>query len=132
MITYLTYDRVQFLSRKYGGLVFIVKALLLGLVGRTGDARTLRSLSAADTVSLFFMCNLIGMACSRSLHYQFYVWYFHSLHHLLWHSCSNLHSVFRYLISRVLQFMLIHFDFMRINMLIKSRILCQLIKIYIY
>lgn len=31
-----------------------------------------------------FTCNLIGIACSRSLHYQFYVWYFHSLPYLLW------------------------------------------------
>ncbi|GAV09041.1 hypothetical protein RvY_18642 [Ramazzottius varieornatus] len=31
-----------------------------------------------------FSCNLIGIACSRSLHYQFYVWYFHTLHFLLW------------------------------------------------
>ncbi|GFG39436.1 hypothetical protein Cfor_08385 [Coptotermes formosanus] len=42
-----------------------------------------------DTASQLFLlplftANLIGVACSRSLHYQFYVWYFHSLPYLLW------------------------------------------------
>ncbi|XP_077412117.1 dol-P-Man:Man(5)GlcNAc(2)-PP-Dol alpha-1,3-mannosyltransferase [Vanacampus margaritifer] len=40
--------------------------------------------TANQTVLILFTSNFIGMCFSRSLHYQFYVWYFHTLPYLLW------------------------------------------------
>lgn len=36
-----------------------------------------------------FLANFIGVMCARSLHYQFYVWYFHSLPYLVWFTNYN-------------------------------------------
>ncbi len=43
-----------------------------------------------------FMCNFVGVCFARSLHYQFYVWYFHQLPYLLW--CTRLPTSARLLL----------------------------------
>ncbi|KAF6142491.1 hypothetical protein GIB67_039455 [Kingdonia uniflora] len=41
-------------------------------------------LSKEHIASIMFVGNFIGIICARSLHYQFYSWYFYSLPFLLW------------------------------------------------
>ncbi|XP_030461365.2 dol-P-Man:Man(5)GlcNAc(2)-PP-Dol alpha-1,3-mannosyltransferase [Syzygium oleosum] len=41
-------------------------------------------ISQEHIVTTMFAGNFIGIVCARSLHYQFYSWYFYSLPYLLW------------------------------------------------
>ncbi|KAJ2376282.1 dolichyl-P-Man:Man(5)GlcNAc(2)-PP-dolichol alpha-1,3-mannosyltransferase [Coemansia sp. RSA 2607] len=46
--------------------------------------------SASEIVTVIFTANFAGIVCARSLHYQFYSWYFHMLPYLLHISNLNL------------------------------------------
>ena len=41
-------------------------------------------LDAAHVLLILFSGNFVGIVCARTLHYQFYAWYFQSLPLLLW------------------------------------------------
>ncbi|KAK9742534.1 hypothetical protein RND81_03G179800 [Saponaria officinalis] len=45
---------------------------------------TSKSLKEEHIVTTMFAGNFIGIVCARSLHYQFYSWYFFSVPYLLW------------------------------------------------
>lgn len=52
-------------------------------------------------ILVMFSCNLVGITFSRSLHYQFYVWYYHTLPFLLWK--TKLHFILRILILLLIE-----------------------------
>jgi alpha-1,3-mannosyltransferase len=47
--------------------------------------------TAKYKVAVLFVCNFVGILCARTLHYQFYSWYWHTLPFLL-HLCSHIIS----------------------------------------
>jgi alpha-1,3-mannosyltransferase len=65
-------------SRKLTGEYGVV-----GIAKSNAGASRLTSYFIATTI---FTSNFIGVAFARTLHYQFYVWYFHTLPYLLWHA----------------------------------------------
>lgn len=51
-------------------------------------------LDPASILFVLFSSNLMGIVTARSLHYQFYVWYYHSIAWILW--ISRLPTGIRY------------------------------------
>lgn len=50
----------------------------------------------------FFVANLIGITCARSLHYQFYSWYFHSLVYLIF--CTGYSKPISFLLLGLIEY----------------------------
>ena len=65
-------------TKKEGGILKLISNKL-AKVGYEANA-----ISPEHVVTTLMTCNFIGIIFCRSLHYQFYCWYFHSLPFLLW------------------------------------------------
>ena len=63
--------------------------------------KNLVNVSPVILVKVLFFSNFIGICFARSLHYQFYVWYFHSLPFILW--SVKMPSVSRLLILGIVE-----------------------------
>ncbi|XP_062088198.1 dol-P-Man:Man(5)GlcNAc(2)-PP-Dol alpha-1,3-mannosyltransferase isoform X2 [Humulus lupulus] len=76
-----------------GGLLNFLHSILVSIKLRLSRStlknsnnghRSLKVLKAEHIVTTMFVGNFIGIICARSLHYQFYSWYFYSIPYLLW------------------------------------------------
>merc|ERR1712142_832596 len=87
-----------FVCRQFHAALLLLHVVLLALMAKHWWSM-LRTFAAKDKndrhqslhllLMPLYMCNFIGVACARSLHYQFYVWYYHQLHFLSWNSAPK-------------------------------------------
>lgn len=83
------------LSCHLGTLVFLARKWWMASIAQRGPAKTVewmrwtknnntQQLSPDYIIYTMFVSNFIGIAFARTLHYQFYSWYFHSLPMMHW------------------------------------------------
>eukprot|EP01133_Synstelium_polycarpum_P015200 gene15200-17986_t len=75
--------------------VFVIRFCYFngGMKSIRAQQSQMRALSPQYIMTLMFATNFVGITFARSLHYQFYVWYFHTLPYLLWQ--TNLPVIIR-------------------------------------
>jgi len=73
------------------------------VIGRTpsNTFKTNLLLQPERMVHLLFMTNFVGIVFCRSIHFQFYVWYYHTLPFLLWH--TRLPVVVRFVVLALIE-----------------------------
>ncbi|CBI36829.3 dol-P-Man:Man(5)GlcNAc(2)-PP-Dol alpha-1,3-mannosyltransferase isoform X1 [Vitis vinifera] len=94
LILLATFAHYRWCKNEGGLLNFLHSRFVSMKLGVTGSSSFFKQLFSCNStckilnedhiVTTMFVGNFIGILCARSLHYQFYSWYFFSLPYLLW------------------------------------------------
>lgn len=90
----LVFGHWKWTAKSSGGLVGLLCLREIGSWARLknllSEEKTME-LNASHITNVLFTCNFIGIVFARTLHYQFYLWYAHSLPLMVWR--GDLHWV---------------------------------------
>ncbi len=77
------WNAVRMFFKEQGGEMGVGGAVAGGAVAGGVKRRRRLELTNERIASMVFASNFLGILCARSLHYQFYSWYFHSIPFIL-------------------------------------------------
>lgn len=78
--------------------------LLLDDGGSSSSSSSKRRLSPEYVVLTLFVSNYVGVCFARTLHYQFYAWYFHTIPFLLWSACESMPVALRVVVFLAVEY----------------------------
>ncbi|EPS43289.1 hypothetical protein H072_2701 [Dactylellina haptotyla CBS 200.50] len=82
----LLFLNTRWLQPAQRGIFEFIKSPLFRPMAATEKAAVRMRMDGIYTLTTLFTCNMIGMLCARSLHYQFYSWMAWTTPFLLWRS----------------------------------------------
>jgi alpha-1,3-mannosyltransferase len=74
----------RFLNSKFIKMKLAIDKKSSSLKRKNDQNSSFKLLNNDHVLTTMFVGNFIGIVCARSLHYQFYSWYFYSLPYMLW------------------------------------------------
>lgn len=89
LVTLLVFGQVKWTAQAEGGLLGLLHVTKegknkQGWLRQVLTEKRTRQLNAGHVSFVLLTCNFVGIVFSRTLHYQFYLWYAHSLPLLIW------------------------------------------------
>lgn len=83
----LLFGHLRWTSKESGGLLGLLhlrKTRIAAWIPKLVTAEECRDLKPNHIVTVLFTSNFIGIVFARTLHYQFYMWYAHTIPFLVW------------------------------------------------
>ena len=103
MLAGMAYKWLRAAKEQTARKIFLAPKQFGIIVPPTSKRRKGAMLSADYIIYTLFASNFVGIAFARTLHYQFYCWYFHTLPFILW-SLASMSVPLRFLVVGMVEY----------------------------